>query len=61
MKDKIYKIKIFFKHYLTFYIGFQDWKEQVWESSLDEETCCSGYMCNCGGRTIRQNFRENFK
>lgn len=61
MKDIIFKIKVYFKEYCTFYIGFSDWKEQIWDEDLDESSCCDGDMCCCGGRTLRQNLIENLK
>lgn len=56
MKDKLLKIKILFTRYF-YYIDFKQWKEDVWDQDLDEEICCSGQMCCCGGETYRDNFK----
>ena len=61
MKDKILKIKIYLSEYMTFYTGFLDWKEQIWDTDLDETNCCDGNMCCCGGRTLRDNLKANLQ
>lgn len=61
MKDKVKKIKILFNHFLFPHIlalgyMFDEWKELVWDCDLNEELCCSGQMCSCGGHTIRETY-----
>jgi len=57
MQDKLLKIKIFFTRYL-FFIDYTDWKEQVWQSNLDDFVCCNGNMCCCNGETYRENYKR---
>lgn len=33
-----------------------DWKSSIWNNGLDDRHCCDGYMCGCGGTTIRQMY-----
>jgi hypothetical protein len=58
MKDKLLKIKILFTRYIFFPVAFKEWKEEIWDTDLDDPICCSGNMCCCGGETNRENFNR---
>jgi hypothetical protein len=36
--------------------SFNEWRTEVWRRDLDEQYCCSGRECGCGGATVEEVF-----
>jgi hypothetical protein len=54
-----WKIKMFFVLAAWKEYGFDYWRKEVWERDPDGRYCCDGYMCGCGGATVRGIFERH--
>jgi hypothetical protein len=51
--------QIFRKTRILFYFlvnAVRDWRREVLPRDLDEQYCCDGRECGCGGDTVEQVF-----
>jgi len=51
MRDFILKVRIL---YISLIGAYEEWKSAIWERDLDENFCCDGRECGCGGDSVRE-------
>lgn len=54
MSDAILKLQILRDMLRS---SYGEWRREVWGRDLDENYCCSGRECCCGGMSVRQMWR----
>lgn len=47
----LFKVKVLF---WLFADTYSCWYKEIWQRDLDEQYCCNGRECGCGGMTIRE-------
>lgn len=53
MNNTLWKIKML----CLFIMGaFEDWKSNIWVRDPDQNYCCDGRECACGGYSVREVF-----
>ena len=53
MKDTIFKLKLLWIFLID---AYENWKREIWKRELDENQCCDGRECCCGGASIRDSW-----
>ena len=53
MADTVLKMRVLWAWLVNTY---SEWRKEVWAKDLDQQYCCDGRECGCGGGTVRDNY-----
>ena len=54
MRDFFIKMNIL---YISLFGAYEEWKREIWDRELDENFCCDGRECGCGGESVRDSWK----